>query len=50
VARKNNTPGWYNGIFEDGSSLNFWFDFIPCSGDFAKYSIQNIGHRPKISN
>jgi hypothetical protein len=42
--------GWHKDVTLNPSALNFWFDFIDPIGDFAKYSIDNIGAKGKYVN
>lgn len=44
------TTGFNKDVEENPSVLNFWFDFMDTTGEFGKYSIQTIGHRPKAVN
>ena len=46
------TPGdwWNKNVTLAPETLNFWFDFLDTEGDLAKYSVQNIGSRPKAEN
>lgn len=42
--------GWNRNIFEDSTSLNFWFDFLESDGEIGKFSVKNIGTRQKVVN
>lgn len=43
--------GWSKEVSEYPEMLNFWFDFLDSrDGDLDKYSVQNIGIRPKAEN
>ena len=39
--------GWLKSVYEQPELLNFWFDFLDSNGELAKYSVSNIGNRPK---
>ena len=41
---------WNRNVSEAPETLNFWFDFLDTDGDLAKYSVRNIGSRPKAEN
>lgn len=41
---------WHKDVTGAPESLNFWFDFLDTEGELAKYSVQNIGSRPKAEN
>lgn len=43
--------GWNKYIYSDPSKLPYWLEFLDLGGaELAKYSIPNIGHRPKVVN
>lgn len=42
-----NRINWNKNVYERPSLLNFWFDFLDSSADLSKYSVHNIGSRPK---
>lgn len=42
--------GWNKNIYENPSILNFWFDFLDTDGDLNKFSVKQIGDRPKVTN
>ena len=43
--------GWSKEVAEFPEMLNFWFDFLDAKdGDLDKYSVQNVGIRPKAEN
>lgn len=42
--------GWRIDVYQQPASLNFWFDFLESEGELAKYSVYNIGDRPKAIN
>lgn len=44
------TTGWHKDVNDNPSGLNFWFELIDPVGDYAKYSIDNIGLKGKYSN
>ena len=41
---------WHYDVSDSPEMLNFWFDFLDTEGDLSKYSVQNIGSRPKAEN
>lgn len=41
-------PGWSKDAVLSPESLIFWIDFLDTAGSIGEYSIQNIGHRPKV--
>ena len=41
---------WHKDVYINPSGLNFWFDFIVPQGDFAKFSIKDIGIKGKYLN
>ena len=42
---------WNKDVFNNPESLNFWFDFLDSEGsELNKYSVKNIGRRPKVIN
>lgn len=41
---------WSYTVSEAPETLNFWFDFLDTEGELSKYSVQNIGSRPKAEN
>ena len=41
---------WNVNIHNDPNTLLFWFEFFDTQGELSKYSVQNIGVRPKIVN
>ncbi len=45
-----NEFGWNTQVQNAPESLNFWFDFLDMNGDISKYSVSNIGSRPKVVN
>ena len=45
-----NDDGWNVNVSTAPETLNFWFDFLDTSGELGKYSVQNIGDRPKAVN
>ena len=50
LERYNTTTGFHENVEKNPAVLNFWFDFMDTTGEFGKYSIQTIGHRPKAVN
>lgn len=43
--------GWSKEVSQYPEMLNFWFDFLDArDGDLDKYSVQNVGIRPKAEN
>ena len=43
--------GWAKEVSTYPEMLNFWFDFLDArDGDLDKYSVQNVGIRPKAEN
>ena len=42
--------GWNPTVLDNPEMLNFWFDFLDTQGEFNRYSIHNIGARPKATN
>lgn len=45
---KGDYINWNKNVFEAPYLLNFWFDFLDNSSDLSKYSVRNIGNRPKV--
>jgi hypothetical protein len=42
---------WNKYIYSDPSKLPYWLEFLDLGGaELAKYSISEIGHRPKVVN
>lgn len=41
---------WHKDVVSAPEALNFWFDFLDTEGELSKYSVQNIGPRPKAEN
>ena len=41
---------WNKIVYESPQNLNFWFDFLDTEGELSKYSVRNIGCRPKAVN
>lgn len=51
--RKGETNEYWNkALFETGAGtkINFWFDFLDTNGEISKYSVSQIGDRPKVVN
>ena len=38
---------WNKNVYTAPHLLNFWFDFLDNSSELSKYSVRNIGNRPK---
>ena len=45
-----NNIGWNINVIKFPQQLNFWFDFLDTDGELDKYSVHNIGTRPKAEN
>ena len=45
-----NNIGWNINVIKLPQQLNFWFDFLDTEGELDKYSVRNIGTRPKAEN
>lgn len=43
-------PYWNTNLHNDPNSLLFWFEFFDTQSELSKYSIPNIGRRPKVVN
>ena len=41
---------WSYTVSQNPEMLNFWFDFLDTEGELSKYSVKNIGSRPKAEN
>lgn len=41
---------WNKSVYEDPSSLNFWFDFLDSDGELGQYSVPVVGDRSKAVN
>lgn len=41
---------WNKSVFENPSSLNFWFDMLTTEGGLSQYAIPNLGDRVKVDN
>ena len=41
---------WHYNVSKYPEMLNFWFDFLDTEGELAKYSVKNVGSRPKAEN
>lgn len=39
---------WARDIIENPSNLIFWFDFLDTTGELSKFSVANLGARPKV--
>ena len=50
LAQQYQEDGWNRSVFTEPETLNFWFDFMNVNGEFGKYAIDVIGHRPKAIN
>jgi hypothetical protein len=37
-------------MVEEPETLIFWFDFLDTDGELKKYSVKNIGARPKAES
>jgi len=40
--------GWARAVYEDPSSLNFWFDFLDNQGELSQFSVPALGVRTKV--
>lgn len=48
---ENSVKGWAKEVSEYPEMLNFWFDFLDArDGELDKYSVPNVGIRPKAEN
>jgi hypothetical protein len=51
ITADNGIKGWSKEVALYPEMLNFWFDFLDAKdGDLDKYSVQNVGIRPKAEN
>lgn len=43
-------PYWNKNVYLAPQNLDFWFDFLDTEGELSKYSVKNVGCRPKAIN